>query len=256
MIIYTPPFEDLHLYCCPLMIPREIGIPAKGLEIIGTATLLQVSGRRFLVTARHVSDFILETHLMYPKSDVEAVPIVGKWIRSDPRLSETESPLREVDIAILPLGENELHPRYRFLGEGQLLAEAVLRGGIECVAVGYPSGSNKTIRNSIDVRPKQVAFQFPTLDLEKYSELNIDSTLYLAMEYDREVTRTDPKTRKSQKTRLPKLKGISGGPMWIKVPKDYALAAITSDQREGKRVIFGTRIRMALEMIYDVLQNE
>lgn len=237
------------------MAPREIGKPATGLEIIATATLLQIEGNRFFVTAGHVADLTDVTHLLYPKSDTEAAAFLGQRYRTNPELRGLPPPACNIDIAILPLEDIEIHPRYRFLGEGQLITNGDFHEGIQCVAAGYPSGINRTIRNNIDVKPKQIAFQFPTIEPDRYREYDLDTSMHLAMKYEREVTRTDPKSGKSQKTKLPKLKGISGGPMWIRTSNGYALAAIVSDHPTEKRIVFGTKIDLARKMIYQHLRS-
>ena len=244
MAIYYPPFEDLAYYCCPLMKPRELHQESPGLEIFATATLLSVDDRRFLVTARHVADELDQTHVLYPKNAEEAPAFTGPRIRTNPQLEATEPPFSNLDVAVLDLGDNPIHERYRFLGVGQLGRNEPVPDGIRCLVTGYRSGANKTRRNSPDVQAKQECFVFSTLDPGRYESYGLHPKLHLALVHEREVV-----TNKGQKIKPPPMNGMSGGGMWIDTGSGFALTAITSDHLASDRIVFGSRISVALELI-------
>ena len=252
MIHFVPKHEDLKWYSMPLLVPREVGREAPGVEIIGTGILFQIGQKRFCVTARHVADLADETDLLYPASADKAVMFSGDRARTNPALDEAPAPIRNLDLAILTLGDAPVHPRYRFLGSGQLYnSQEPIEGGIGGVAVGYPSGRNKTFRNSPRVSSEQMSMGFITAPIERYESLGLHPGLHLAFEHDKEVIHESGQTGP-----LPKLKGMSGGGMWLRVPGNrYALAGITSDHLLRDRVVFGTRIQMVNGLIRDYLQG-
>ena len=255
MILYHPQLEDLHSYCVPLMEPREIGKTAPGYKVIATAIPLQIAGYRFLVTAAHVAELAFQTHLLISESDTQMKAFRGRVYRTNPELQTADSPASNLDIAILSLGGINIHPSYRFVGEGQLHTDATINGGIECIASGYRTGSNKTIRNSIEIHLNQEAFRFTTVEPEKYTHAKLDPLFHLAVEHPRDVARLDLRKGGIQKARLPNLKGLSGGPMWIKTANGYAISAVTTYHRPDKRLVFGTKISHALEMIDTFLRD-
>ena len=215
-----------------------------GLKVFATATLLHINGDRFMVTARHVADILDETQVLYPKSDEEAPAFTGPRIRTNPELDATEPPFSNLDIAVLGLGNNELHGRYRFLGLSQLSPTEAVPEGIRCFVTGYRAGANRTRRNSPHVKVKQEYFEFSTLAPDDYARFGLHPEFHLALIHDREAV-----TSKGQKIKPPPMKGMSGGGMWIDTGSGFALTAITSEHLEADRVIFGTRISVALALI-------
>lgn len=249
MILYHPKFEDLHLYSCPLLIPRERYKPSEGYEIIGTATLLSILDDRYLVTAKHVADITDEDHLLYPKSDSEVELFKGDRMRTNPVFETMEAPAKNFDIAVLRLGDVPIHPKFRFLGRGQLAPNEIVPGDISCVLTGYPGGKNKTRPKSIYVKSNEVAWYFTTIEPKEYEKYGLDPRYHLAVKHDREVY-----TDKGQKVRPPKMKGMSGGPMWIDAGDGYVLTAITTDHLIEERIVFGTRIEIAVNAVYELLR--
>jgi len=201
------------------------------------------------VTSKHVAELTDEIHLLYQENDKEAAVFSGEWIRTNSDFEKMKAPACNIDLAVLHLGESPIHPQYRFLSITNLSPPDIVPGGIRCIAIGYPAGKNMTHPKSPYTQANQVSFELATIEPERYHGLGLDPRFHLAIKHDGEVV-----TRQGQTVRLPNMKGMSSGPMWIETDAGFVLTAFTSDHDMPAHVVFGTRAIFAEMAVSEYLQ--
>lgn len=210
---------------CELTDPNDL---TRGFDLVATGTLLEVEGERFAVTANHVFDEYEPKDLLYPTSLDGMTTFGGTALTVDPRLAEVDGPAQHLDIAALRIGQ-PVHSEYLYLNASQFAPYAPIAEGETIVLQGYPLTGNKTLPRSRSIRTRKREIEGVSIDHAEYSELGLSPVIHLAV-------RIDP-------VGLPKLQGMSGGPMWLRTPAGLGLAGIITDNPpEALDVVFGTRI--------------
>jgi len=210
---------------CELTDPNDL---TRGFDVVATGTLLEVEDERFAVTANHVFDEYAPKDLLYPTSLDGLTTFGGTALTLDPRLAEVDGPARNIDIAALRIGK-PVHSEYLYLNASQFAPHAPIAEGETIILQGYPLTGNKTMPRSRAIRTRKREIEGVALNHAEYTGLGLSPDIHLAV-------RIDPDG-------LPRLQGMSGGPMWLRAPAGLGLAGIITDNPpEALDVVFGTRI--------------
>jgi len=245
-----PTLNQVKVYCCPLLAPFTLGSQTDGLEVIGTGTLVKIKEYSCLITAKHITDLSEETDLLYPKNNEEAIVYRGEISSIKNNLSDEDSPLSKLDLSVLYLTKNDLHDQYDFLPEELTSSNVIIEGDIGCTITGYPMGKNKSRVKNKFIVANQVAWEFATIDPDDYKKYGLNPEIHLALKYDRNVL-----TNKGQKVKPPKMKGFSGGPMWLHTDNGLLLSGIVSYNDHENRIVYGSRIELAKQAVYEYSAN-
>ncbi|WP_421215728.1 hypothetical protein [Aeromonas enteropelogenes] len=188
--------------------------------VLGTCTLINISGRIFLITASHV---VNERHNVLNKelwiwnySDGSKFTITEDII-GDPDSAEgtqhwSDVAVIELDISRYSTFDNVEFWDNCFLKFDWLVSEMNISTAeneeIVYAICGYPSSKNKIIKSSYS-KPEQLVFYTHKRDLPEFDGYQkIADKLMLAVEWD------DKKLEKKG-ARLPRPQGVSGGGLWI-----------------------------------------
>ena len=223
---------------CELTDPDDL---TRGFDVVATGTLLEVEGERFAVTANHVFDEYEPKELLYPTSLDELTTFGGTALTLDPRLAEVDGPARNIDIAALRIGK-PVHSEYQHLDASQFAPHAPIAEGETIVLQGYPLTGNKTPPKSRAIRTRKREIEGVALNHEEYVGLGLSPDIHLAV-------RIDPEG-------LPRLQGMSGGPMWLRAPAGLGLAGVITDNPpEALDIVFGTRVSVISGALAELVQQ-
>jgi hypothetical protein len=219
----------------PLFRGGTVGQP----EAFGSAVLLELGGRRFLVTDRHVVD-------EHSKSTIHAagalgfVPVTGEFFCT---------PEAESDVAVLRLEGDLLHELANqvFLSEADIFPADEYNGVNHLTLVGYPASRSKENRLTRGVRTQCYSLGVRLLSL-------VGATLRGSF------LRTRQRDGASGlKVTAPEPYGMSGGAMFASKVKagnadgnhEPKLAGISTTWLEDENEVIGTKIAIVLAIIRD-----
>jgi hypothetical protein len=217
------------------------------LQRIGTAVLVRVDGRLFLLTAGHVLIDAGEQQLYAisgPKGRTVGLPN-GSSVSYD---GDTE-----IDVGVIPLPANAMSffdgctpIEEADINESYVVDHAIAKNSI--FLIGY-SASNSQVRvNHLDKTVRQTSFQFTGLaEVEEvYQREKLSVAHHLVVEFANVRSGGEP-------TIPPKLQGVSGGGMFHLVTRDtdatIQLVAIATEHRHAQQLVVGTRIEQFLRLI-------
>lgn len=246
-----PKLNQVKVYCCPLLAPFTLGSQNDGLEVIGTGTLVAIKDFTCLITAKHITNLSEETDLLYPKNNEEAIIYRGDISSIKSNLSDHNNPLSKLDLSILYLKKNDIHDKYEFLPEELTSSNMIVKGNTGCTITGYPMGKNKSRFKNKFINAYQDAWEFATIEPDDYKKYGLNAEIHLALKYDQHVL-----TNKGQKVKPPKMKGFSGGPMWLHTDKGLLLTGIVSYNDHENRIVYGSRIELAKQAVYEYMLNK
>jgi hypothetical protein len=236
------PASEMQFYSCPLVVHRDVKRPTLGFQVVATGTLLSFLGERVIVTAAHVVAEWRDRPLLYP---------AVQGAHSLPPQPDFSSDKERIDFAAFVLPHNiELHSRFRFLPTEAVAFGDQIGGNIGCELWGYalnrPRGKGPFVRAEIH------NLRVHTLAPVEYAQVGLNPKYHLGVGREGgEVRRAD-----SQVVKLPPLRGMSGGPMWLLAGSDkFVLGGITTDNDEGHPVIFGTRASLIIDLIFDATEQ-
>lgn len=153
-------------------------------EVIGSAVLLHICGRRFLCTAAHVLDARDGRNVYLPHGDtlqVFGAPVHITQIPASGRRDDDK-----LDFAVVELeGENaDRFSSRRFITLPEIDQNEVPRQGRTYTFVGYPASRNKPRRGTTDVREHLVHYSGRPLPQERYAEEGVELASHLIVEFD------------------------------------------------------------------------
>ncbi len=151
---------------------------------IGTAHLLQVKNKHFLVTAAHVIDEAQHTTLYCGKSDVLA-PLEGDFQSTKQALNRTDI----YDFAFLELrgGNTDLINYYEPIPERLVSHNRVLENGRFYIALGYPNSKNKKHDNvKRSVTPRKASYTSTSKTDALSPQLGLNPSEHLVLMYEKQ----------------------------------------------------------------------
>ena len=233
--------EELHArlrqYTLPLLTPQKIGDLNGVVELEGSASILEIGDQLFLVTASHVLQRTDSTHLLYPVDGDGAAAAVGERLRFTPGQNEYDIGVLRIDGPAPRAGISRLTVNDLYLED---TPEEVL-----VVGCGYPYSKNKVRYRSKSFRNKCYSVEWPTLIHDDYAKADLNPNHHIALDFD-------VKSRPN-KENLPKLIGMSGGPIWIRAAgREQVIGVIQYHEAStvmSQQAVYGTKITLALSAI-------
>lgn len=217
-----------------------------------TGFIVELKKQFFLVTAAHarVEKAQAKGPLFYFYDHDKTVSI-GTMTMTQP------NPVTGVDrwdlaVAKLPEGGG---PPYSALNKkairfDQLVPSLLPRSSWNYVAVGFPNAKNKVYEPAIKGRALAISSNSPPQTV--YDSMNLDEQ-HLLIQYDRNF--------QGKGQILPKLKGMSGGPIFavsddqnLLTPDEVKVVAVSTDYFEDKKLIQGTDV-ISLRFMIESLSN-
>ena len=222
-------------------------------HIEGSCVLLQIGKYRFLLTAAHVLD---SRHQLYVAGEKEAFSLQGPKYSTNPPASKSRSE-DKLDVAIIELAAeyDTALGNVRFLtvvdldvDEQPMLGPSVKS---KYLVLGYPAtGLKRDLKRRVIVPEPFIYTANPRSDAE-YRDLGLTIPSHLVVEFNRRRVLGTEGQRTARKPQ-----GISGGGIWRfdSLLGDEAaanrLVALNIEWLAGaRRVLWGTRVAVALEMI-------
>lgn len=227
----------------------KLGIP----DHIGTAHILQVKDKHFLVTAAHVIDEAQHTTIYCGKSDVLA-PLEGNFHRTNATSKQPDS----YDFAFLEIrGENSiLLDHYEPISERLISHNRISENGRFYIALGYPNSKNKKHDNvKRSVTPRRASYTSGSKTDALAPLLGLEPSEHLVLTYDKQSYDEDFTVVNSAH-----LRGLSGGPVFdIGSPVSVdamvfglptpILSAMVVEYRKANRALICVKSHLILEAI-------
>ena len=230
----------------PIYTVKRSGIP----DQVGTCVLMRTAGRRYLVTAAHISDFI-DYATLYIGGTKGLVEITGDFFathrpKGDRRLDHYDFAVSPVsNLTAIALG-NVSYVQARAIARNRHSKD-----GQFYMAFGYPNSRNKRLdvaRRHVPAKP----FRHTSRAMEDAAlsrRLGVSGDDHLFVSYEKYVS-----TGKRKRSKAIKAKGFSGGALIeLDIVSCFAgsprgrLAGIITSRSSGKRAkIVATKIQTVL----------
>jgi hypothetical protein len=189
-------------------VPVYREVPRGTPELIGSAVLFEICGRRILCTAAHVLD-AREGRNVYLPHGKTLQPFGGP-------VHITQAPASgrrgdKFDFAVVELtGENaERFGDYRFITPSEIDQNELPVGGRIYTFVGYPASQNKSKRGTTAVREHSVRYSGRPLPQERYDSEGLNLAAHLIIEFDLKRMMQEQELVEPISPR-----GVSGGAVW------------------------------------------
>lgn len=214
-------------------------------DLVGSSVLLSLTGRYFLLTARHVIT-AFDGGTINAMAPPDFAPITGRILRVDPNADGSD----KYDAAVFAIDLDRVTPAMRSsaIGIGEVLLEPVQAQDVVQL-VGYPSNRSRKIDGKT-LTPTWFQWLGQRLKDEEYSAAALDARLHVAFRFERERAMNE----RGEPSVSPALGGVSGSGIWhmgsvtrASTESSAKLSAIFTDH-DGKRLI-GTVARVHLEVI-------
>jgi len=224
-------------------------VPGKRPTHVGSGVLVEVRGRPFLLSARHVlreakSLFFYVRHKTIRK--LTGAVVLGRV--------ETGR-VDRIDIAAMLL-EGPALPPYPEVekdcadGDSMLAPDAFPRNGKHYLVTGFPASRSKANPHAMQLKSEAWCLIAMSVEEDVYRRLGLSPETHLILPLDRDATlRTDGTSQV-----FPDPHGMSGSPVWwladdsngLEVPK---LVAIVIEYHEELNVLVATDVREAVHQI-------
>ncbi len=246
---------DLLEPCAPRILQVTAPIfrePTPGtLESIGSAVLVRMGDEPLVLSAAHVLDDATTETPLYVGTHNSVLLLEGRWFRTPlPKSGFRVDDHVDVGIARLPSSALASFDDRSFLSINELAPRQTLAQGAYAVISGYPS--KKEWAGFLEREANLYMVIAECSAAEDYSRLEVDRSHAVVLGFDQKRCRT-----RQGATTAPKLKGVSGGGLWVlrrpepepaPVPQ---LAGILIEWHAGARKrIVATRIEVLLSGIW------
>lgn len=244
--------EHLRSHCLPLYVPNNLrafrdGVNDGGVRFLGTGTLLEVEGMRFVVSAQHVLEDALRTHLLYPIDKERMTNFNGRRVRFN---REVVPP--HYDVGILEVDGFQPLDLYRFARlEDTTAYQEPTPPGLIHKACGYPGTKQKTYGRKNNVKAKCYSFEWISVPHDVYEDTQaVHPQHHVALSFDGKMTSPEGVTSKA-----PNVEGMSGGPIWINTRGGHRITGIITHHWGNRNLVTGTRVEFALLQLANAFPN-
>ena len=213
-----------------------------------SAVLVEMNGRKYLLTAGHVLDDIDLKYLCFFEND-DLVKVQGEVTYLSNKVKENING----DIAAYLLEDEnaaELSKHYKFLPFDRVLMNHLLSREPRYFIVGYPVSQSKKWFQKKIIRINSLRFNTRgIIDSKKMKRLGLDPQVNFMVEFHRRKC-SNLWDVKNQKQYLPAPNGLSGAALWyIDDDKVMKLVGIMTGYNFVETVMTASRIDLATEMI-------
>ncbi|SHI97620.1 hypothetical protein [Fibrobacter sp. UWP2] len=212
----------------------------------GTASIIPLGGRIFLLTAAHVAD---EMNLAVPcPGSTKIVQPIYMSLEGTRLLSIAPSIIRnkdDKDWALIPAAD-EIIIGFQNIGLRLSNYNALPTAKIYTV-VGFPSSRCKAVRykGKAYIKSRSYSYSSPEADLATYKKYGLDPKLHIAIPFNRGYGFYDLSNPK-RKNVFPDIHAMSGSPIYNE--RGFLVGIFTACSKD-KEVLLGTRFSAIVEDI-------
>jgi hypothetical protein len=222
--------------------------------LCGTGFIVRATSGYFLVSAAHVLDEAKEKGLFFYSAPQTPRFVRGPVLRSSDKRNRKIDPfdlavVRLVDGAMPPYPAVEKHA----VDISWLHPHRHPRSNRMYLIIGFPQSKSNALPGTKEVRVTAYKYRHRSIDDEDYIKLGLDSETQLAMKLDLKVGYNPDGTHRN----FPRPQGMSGAPIF-ELYEDgeagadasvFPLVAVGIEYRERHRILVGTDVEVALDMI-------
>jgi len=223
--------------------------------LVGTALLVGHRGHSYLVSARHVVDFVRTPGTLYHYvAPGKLARLFGNVLHTVPMPGSDAHD--NYDVAVVRLLD-ESRPPYPSLGKVEIPSSllrplALPRDAKEYMVTGFPRSRSRANPSNKRLLSEPSAFRVVSAKPDQYNSLRLLPSTHLVMPLDVGNMRfPDGSSR-----RIPDPHGMSGSPVWLNYdsagqndPSFTNVVGIAIEYHKDKKLLVATDIGVALELL-------
>jgi hypothetical protein len=226
-------------------------------SLLGSGFFVRAGERHFLISAGHVLETLKARQLFYYVSPGITRKLSGRLLLNSWQGDRENDP---IDVGVLWLSDEELPPYPeidKFAIDVSYLRPALLpRSGRNYIIVGFPASRSEVNPVAREVAVTAYGYRSHSIEDSAYSKYGLTPGANLVLPLDLEVGFDSSGKHRN----FPRPQGMSGSPVWVLYDEDgrddsrvIPIVAVGTKYRKNERLLVGTDIAVALDMINDIV---